>query len=87
MTTLETLFSEAVALARDDTLTEAERGRRLVALLGLPLAEQRKVRLEHLYDPKTAAAVLETEERFGRYSLAPSRRPGDPTPTVREVFP
>jgi hypothetical protein len=83
--TLEMLFEEAVALARDESLDEPERGRRLVALLGMPVAEQRRVRLTHLYGPKMAADICEAAP--GPYRFKPSRRPGDPAPTVREVFP
>lgn len=81
------LFEEAVALARDDTLGEAEKGRRLVTLLGLPVAEQRKLRLEHLYGPKMADDLLWAEAKFDRDYGARSRLPGDPAPTRAEVFP
>jgi hypothetical protein len=84
--TLETLFGEAVAIARDDTLTEPERGRRLVALLGLPVTEQRRVRLTHLYGARLAGDILETAQ-LGPSRFVRSRRPEDPPPTRREVFP
>jgi len=81
------LFEEATILARDESLLDAERGRRLVKLLGLPEAKMRRIRLTHQYGKWLADGILATEKRLGPYRFVRSRRPGDPAPGVREVFP
>ncbi|MFI5258300.1 MAG: hypothetical protein ACHQ01_01635 [Candidatus Limnocylindrales bacterium] len=83
--TLEQLFGEACFIARDDTRSAAARGRQLVALLGLPLAEQRRIRLEHLYGVRTAEEILSVDMSFGPFTR--SRRPAEAAPSRRDVFP
>jgi hypothetical protein len=65
--TLVELFEEATALARDETLEEAERGRRLVDLLGD--ADTFRIRLTHQYGPKLAADIIATREEPVPWSI------------------
>jgi hypothetical protein len=87
--TLVDLFEEATALARDETLDDAERGRRLVDLLGE--TDTRRVRLTHQYGPKMAADLIATREELGPWRLewpelgdAVRERPGTPLPDRTE---
>jgi hypothetical protein len=66
--TLVELFEEATALARDETLEDAERGRRLVDLLGE--TDTLRVRLTHQYGPKLAKDIIATRAELGPWSIA-----------------
>jgi hypothetical protein len=81
------LFEEATLLARDETMDDAERGRRLVDLLGMAPAEVRRTRLTHHYGEELADDILMIERTLGPYHFVRSRHPGDAAPSVRVVFP
>lgn len=83
--TLVELFEEAAFLARDETLLDAERGRRLVDLLGMASGEVRRIRLTHQYGKPLADDVLMIEKTLGPYRRVRSRHPGEAAPTIVPV--